>query len=208
MTEHYGKEWGYYVYNADILDMIQILHDAAENEKYKLIDEIVNKLSYLIYSKIKKHRGKIFYEDLVQEGKLGLIKAIEDFDPKRGLNFFKFAGWQIKNNIKKFWRCNYRFLTITSKIKEAEREDKIIDNLPILLEEQEGFKILFEEINKLPEIDRRVVMMKFGIREKENTFREIGEIFSLSKQRIEQIKCRAVGKLRKNAKIRKYFIGE
>ena len=57
-------------------------------------------------------------------------------------------------------------------------------------------------INKLPEIDRKILVMRFGINGGEyNTFKQIGEQFSLTKQRIEQIEKRALNILKRNKKI-------
>ena len=203
MNSQYGN---YYVYNCDVVLQIEKLKTVPDAEKQHIKEQLITSLSYLVCSKIKKHHNKIFYEDLLQEGKLGLVKAIEDFDSKRGPNFFMFADWHIKNRIKRYFKWNYKLQTTDERPNTKEEGD--VDTWH-LFEAKEGKQLLREAVNKLPDIDRRVIIMRFGLDESgEHTFEQIGNVFSLSKQRIEQIKNRAVAKLSKNRQLRKFFLGD
>jgi len=200
--------WGeYYVYNSEVVSQIERLRVAPSKERQWIREQLVKKLSYMVCSKIKRHHSKIFYEDLLQEGKLGLVKAIDDFDPQRGLNFFKFANWHIKNRIRRYFKWNYKLPTVSCEAEHICEEVEGGDTQG-LFESQEGKRLLREAVETLPEIDRRVIIMRFGLDENdEHTFEQIGNMFSLSKQRIEQIKTRAVTRLGKNRQIRKFFLG-
>jgi len=44
----------------------------------------------------------IHFEDLVQEGNVGLMRAISKFDPERGTRFLSYAGWWIRACIKEY----------------------------------------------------------------------------------------------------------
>jgi RNA polymerase primary sigma factor len=75
-------------------------------------------------------------------------------------------------------------------------------------EEKETKKVLLAAINRLPEMEREVIKMRSGINDEHNegrTYQQIGDVFSLSKQRIEQIYSRAVSKLRKNTQLKDFF---
>jgi RNA polymerase primary sigma factor len=56
----------------------------------------------LVVSVAKRYRGYgLPFEDLVQEGNIGLMKAVEKFDPERGHRFSSFATWWIRKEVQK-----------------------------------------------------------------------------------------------------------
>lgn len=202
------EKWGktYYVYNDEILDLVKLWRNAPQNEKIKFQDRIISRMGYIIYKRIAFYKNNVIYEDLKQEARIGILTAIEKFDPNRCVNFFHYSIWHIRSRVRMYLNKNKR------KMKEMLVEDanymdeEIID--PILLfEEKEGKKVLISAINDLPEIDRQVIKMHYGITEdgEHKTYKQIGDVFSLSKQRIEQINSRAVLRLRKNSKLKEFF---
>lgn len=59
----------------------------------------------LVYYYAQKYRHLSWYEDIVQEGKIGLVKAVRNFDPvKAGGNFSVYAGRCITGEIKHYIR--------------------------------------------------------------------------------------------------------
>lgn len=103
-----------------ITDEKQLFFKYRENPDVNIRNEIVNKYLYLaeIISKKFLNRG-IEYEDIYQVACVALIKAVERFDPDKGVKFVSFAMPTIIGEIKRYFRDKGSTIRIPRRVYET-----------------------------------------------------------------------------------------
>jgi RNA polymerase primary sigma factor len=133
------------------LDKIEYDADQSENH-------LIKANLRLVVSVAKKHVGRgMSLLDLIQEGNIGLIKAVEKFDYRRGYKFSTYATWWIRQ-------------AITRAIADQARTIRV----PVHM---------IETINRLLRVSRRLAQE----RGREPTPKEIGEELSTPPEKVREI---------------------
>lgn len=196
----------YIMTNDEILVIVEAWRAASCPRRKRMFEnQVISKLGFLIQSRLKPHRGSMLYDDLFQEGRLGVLRALQDFDPERGKNFFKFAKWHVQTKIRRALMREMRRREIP--VAEPQPGDNLcVPGADEQLEQEEGRRVLMQALNFLPDRSRKVVLMRFGLNgASPRTCQQVGQELGISRQRVQQIESKALKTLKRNAHVRQFF---
>ena len=167
-------------------------------------NQIIRANLRLVVSIAKRHVGPSnnFFE-LVSDGNMSLIRAVEKFDYSRGNKFSTYASWAImKNFARTIPEENYRrdrFVTGHEEMFEAAADNRTDEH-----EYESSLKRMQEAIkgmlDRLDDRERLIITSRFGLGgDAERTLEQLGRELGITKERVRQIESRGVDKLRKIA---------
>jgi RNA polymerase primary sigma factor len=214
-------------------------NDISDRERGEIQKELLEGNLRFVITVAKHYQNQgVDFCDLVAEGNIGLMKAIQNFDWTKNLRFISYAVWWIRQSILQSLNEHSRTIRIPVNViqdlykekKKTEKTGESIDgkfvNLPstINLEYQineEGDTLIDLIENKdsmrpdevfnsdqqlkdglvsimsvLDERERQIVEDYYGISGTPRTLEDIGSDFNLTKERVRQIKEKALRKLR------------
>jgi RNA polymerase sigma factor (sigma-70 family) len=182
------------------LDRIDRLQEDALDVKNQIISANLR----LVVSIAKRHVGPSnnFFE-LVSDGNMSLIRAVEKFDFARGNKFSTYASWAImKNFARTIPEENYRrdrFVTGHEEMFEAAADNRI-DEHEYENAQKRNQEAVKGMLGRLDDRERRIIISRFGIDgAKEQTLEQLGKELGITKERVRQIESRAQDKLLKIA---------
>jgi len=155
----------------------------------------------LVYNNAKKHLGTgENIDDLVSDGNLSLMRAVEKFDYGRGFKFSTYATWAI---IKNFARSipdakthKLRYMTGHDDVFDA-KADVRTDEQEVLATADAARTRVTRLLDHLDPRTREVIRMRTGLDgSREMTLEQIGQHFGITKERVRQINVRGMKQLR------------
>jgi len=181
------------------MDQVERLYD----ESVAVKNEIIAANLRLVVSIAKRHVGPVenFFE-LVSDGNISLIRAVEKFDFARGNKFSTYASWAIMKNFARTipdeHRRRDRFRTSHDEMfgtTEDARSDQYEQESAQFQRESQIGRIL----ERLDEREQKIIISRFGLHSGHEplTLKEVGAEMGVTKERIRQIEARALSKLRK-----------
>jgi RNA polymerase primary sigma factor len=182
------------------LDKLERLTDEALAVK----NQIIRANLRLVVSIAKKHVGPSsdFFE-LISDGNMALIRAVEKFDYARGNKFSTYASWAIMNRfaraIPEENHRRDRFVTGHEAMFESAADTRS-DEHEIEFSVRRVRETVNGMLGKLDARERRVLESRFGLGgANEQTLEQLGRELGITKERVRQIESRAQEKLRKIA---------
>jgi len=186
---------------ASTLDEIERLLKEAEEVK----NQIVRANLRLVVSIAKKHVSPAqSFDELISDGNMSLMRAVEKFDFGRGNKFSTYASWAIMKNYARSIPAELhqrdRYLTGQEEVFQttADPHSNEQHELTCAHEMRESIRRVLSQLN---ERERMVIIWRFGLggRGEPQTLEQLGRRLGVTKERARQIVVQAIGKLRKFA---------
>ena len=176
------------------IEQLLVQADAVKNQ-------IIRANLRLVVSIAKKHlHGPQNLFELISDGNISLMRAIEKFDCSRGYKFSTYASWAImKNFARSVPRERYlldRFVTGVEEVAELAACARSYDpRATTLAELRESLEVVLAQLSSR---ERTIIVRHFGLGEGRmpETLEQLSQSLGISKERVRQIERKAMTKLR------------
>lgn len=212
----------HYISGADVLPVplegeeekntIQMLCSEEKKEEGRAI-LIEHNLRLVVYIARKFDNTGAGMEDLISIGTIGLIKAINSYNPEKNIKLATYASRCIENEILMYLRRSSK-LKMEVSIDEPLNVDW--DGNELLLsdilgtdeniiykkmEEEVDHRLLYKALSRLSPREKTIIQLRFGINTSdgsEKTQKEVADILGISQSYISRLEKKIIGRLRKD----------
>ncbi len=156
--------------------------------------------------------------EIIQEGNMGLMKALPLFDPDRGFKFFSYAVWWVRCYIMNFIAKSSKPQTgllghapgvvslDTAMSDKSDNEESFVDHIPDETPSQEDemvsrqrpvllFRILDSETCPLTGRERYILQRRY-LDEPRPTLGQVAQVLNITKERVRQIENKSLEKMK------------
>ena len=192
--------------------VIAMLSD-SETKAYGRNILIEHNLRLVVYIARKFDNTGAGMEDLISIGTIGLIKAINSYNPEKKIKLATYASRCIENEILMYLRRSSK-LKMEVSIDEPLNVDW--DGNELLLsdilgtdenviynkmEEEVNYYMLYKALSKLTPREKIIIQLRFGIRTQdgnEKTQKEVADLLGISQSYISRLEKKIIGRLKKD----------
>ncbi len=188
-------------------------------EMERLLQQIADVKSLLIRSNLrlvvsiaKRHlKAGVNFFELVSDGNMSLIRAVEKFDYSRGNKFSTYASWAIMKNFARSVPAEHtrldRFRTGQDEVFGQSTDNRSTGFTEERINRAQRFAIL-EMMEELNGREQKVIACRFGLDggSQPETLEQVGVRLGVTKERVRQIEVRTLEKLRRIAERRRVDI--
>lgn len=188
-------------------DLVKRISNGEDDIRSILIER---NLRLVVYIARKFENTGVNIEDLISVGTIGLIKAVNTFDPKKMIKLATYASRCIENEILMYLRRNnkvkaeisfYEPLNIDWDGNELLLSDILgTDNDMVynMIEDEVDRQLLMIAMQKLNHREREIVELRFGLTGKdEKTQKEVADMLGISQSYISRLEKRIIRRLKK-----------
>ncbi len=190
--------------------MIEELGTEEDEQAKKLLIE--HNLRLVVYIAKKFDNTGVGVEDLISIGTIGLIKAINTFNPNKNIKLATYASRCIENEILMYLRRNNKTkmeVSIDEPLNVDWDGNELLlsdilgteeDTIYRDIEQEAERKILIKAINRLSGRERMIIRMRFGLGTpdgEEKTQKEVADILGISQSYISRLEKKIMQRLKK-----------
>lgn len=183
--------------------------ERAETAKKQLIE---HNLRLVVYIAKKFDNTGVGVEDLISIGTIGLIKAINTFNPEKNIKLATYASRCIENEILMYLRKNSKTrleVSIDEPLNVDWDGNELLlsdilgteeDTIYRDLEQEAEHKLLWKAIGRLSGRERAIINMRFGIgvgNGEEKTQKEVADILGISQSYISRLEKKIMQRLKR-----------
>ena len=190
----------------------QLLDRLGKGEREGEVREklIEHNLRLVVYIARRFENTGVGIEDLISIGTIGLIKAVETYQPEKKIKLATYASRCIENEILMYLRKNANRrgeVSLDEPLNTDWDGNELLlsdvlgtdsDVIERPLEDDVDRNLLFDAVRRLPERERTIITMRFGLNgRKERTQKEVADLLGISQSYISRLEKRIIHRLKR-----------